>query len=292
MINSMTGFGHGEKESSDIKYSVEIKTINHRFLDINIKLPQFAYSIEDKIQSLLKEYIKRGKVDVIISIRFKNSSGKKFVYDKDILDYYINISDEIKNKYNDIKTSSVYELLRLPGVIIEEDNNTSVDTMYYYIKDALKDALEMLLLSRKNEGYKLQKDIENKLIRLKELSNILSENAPLVVEKYKENLKEKLENNPYVSEVDENRLATELIIFADKICIDEEIVRLNSHISFLKKCIENDDIVGRKMDFIIQELNREANTLLSKSTDILSSDIGIEMKTLIEKIREQVQNLE
>lgn len=292
MTNSMTGFGRGEAESDNIKYTVEVKTVNHRFLDISVKLPQFAYSLEDKIESLLKEYISRGKVDILVTIKAKNISGKKYIYDKDALSYYINVSKEIENIYENVKSSSIYELLRLPGVIIEEDTNTSSEEMWKYLKKASKDAFSMLLASRKNEGERLKNDIEKKLVKLKELADILSKNEPIVVEKYREKLKENLAKFIESSAIDENRIAAEVVLFSDKICIDEEIVRLNSHLSELKECFSKDEPIGRKMDFIIQELNREANTILSKSTDILSSNMGIEMKTLIEKVREQVQNLE
>lgn len=292
MTNSMTGFGRGEAESDNIKYTVEVKTVNHRFLDISVKLPQFAYSLEDKIESLLKEYISRGKVDILVTIKAKNISGKKYIYDKDALSYYINVSKEIENIYENVKSSSIYELLRLPGVIIEEDTNTSSEEMWKYLKKASKDAFSMLLASRKNEGERLKNDIEKKLVKLKELADILSKNEPIVVEKYKEKLKENLAKFIESSAIDENRIAAEVVFFSDKICIDEEIVRLNSHLSEIKECFSKDEPIGRKMDFIIQELNREANTILSKSTDIVSSNVGIEMKTLIEKVREQVQNLE
>ncbi len=292
MTNSMTGFGRGEAESDNIKYTVEVKTVNHRFLDISVKLPQFAYSLEDKIELLLKEYISRGKVDILVTIKAKNISGKKYIYDKDALSYYINVSKEIENIYENVKSSSIYELLRLPGVIIEEDTNTSSEEMWKYLKKASKDAFSMLLASRKNEGERLKNDIEKKLVKLKELADVLSKNEPIVVEKYREKLKENLAKFIESSAIDENRIAAEVVLFSDKICIDEEIVRLNSHLSELKECFSKDEPIGRKMDFIIQELNREANTILSKSTDILSSNVGIEMKTLIEKVREQVQNLE
>lgn len=292
MTNSMTGFGRGEAESDNIKYTVEVKTVNYRFLDISVKLPQFAYSLEDKIESLLKEYISRGKVDILVTIKAKNISGKKYIYDKDALSYYINVSKEIENIYENVKSSSIYELLRLPGVIIEEDTNTSSEEMWKYLKKASKDAFSMLLASRKNEGERLKNDIEKKLVKLKELADVLSKNEPIVVEKYREKLKENLAKFIESSAIDENRIAAEVVLFSDKICIDEEIVRLNSHLSELKECFSKDEPIGRKMDFIIQELNREANTILSKSTDILSSNVGIEMKTLIEKVREQVQNLE
>lgn len=292
MTNSMTGFGRGEAESDNIKYTVEVKTVNHRFLDISVKLPQFAYSLEDKIELLLKEYISRGKVDILVTIKAKNISGKKYIYDKDALSYYINVSKEIENIYENVKSSSIYELLRLPGVIIEEDTNTSSEEMWKYLKKASKDAFSMLLASRKNEGERLKNDIEKKLVKLKELADVLSKNEPIVIEKYREKLKENLAKFIESSAIDENRIAAEVVLFSDKICIDEEIVRLNSHLSELKECFSKDEPIGRKMDFIIQELNREANTILSKSTDILSSNVGIEMKTLIEKVREQVQNLE
>ena len=219
MTNSMTGFGRGEAESDNIKYTVEVKTVNHRFLDISVKLPQFAYSLEDKIESLLKEYISRGKVDILVTIKAKNISGKKYIYDKDALSYYINVSKEIENIYENVKSSSIYELLRLPGVIIEEDTNTSSEEMWKYLKKASKDAFSMLLASRKNEGERLKNDIEKKLVKLKELADVLSKNEPIVVEKYREKLKENLAKFIESSAIDENRIAAEVVLFSDKICI-------------------------------------------------------------------------
>ena len=292
MIYSMTGFGRGEAESDKAKFIVEIKSVNHRYLDTSFKLPQFAYSFEEKMQKLLKENVSRGKVDVSLTIKQKRKSQKTFVYDREAASYFVKASKEAVEEFGVENDLGVFELLRLPGVVVEDTDVADPEELWQYVESALKDAIDKLVASRKSEGERLKTDLSQKVVRLEELVSMLEDRAPKIVEEYRNRLKQKVSELIDDDKIDENRIAEEVVIYSDKICIDEEIVRLKSHATEIRETLELDEPIGRKMDFISQELNRESNTILSKSSDEFTADIGIELKTLIEKIREQVQNLE
>lgn len=292
MIYSMTGFGRGESESDNAKIIVEIKTVNHRFLDSNFKLPNFCYSLEERMQKMLKDRISRGKVDVNLTVKTIRKSQKTYAYDPEAASYYVNAKDEALKSFDIKDDFGVYELLRMPGVIVEDTDIMDPEELWVYVKDAFNEALDRLVLSRANEGERLKADLSEKTDRINELSNLLEERAPAIIEEYRNRLRQKVSEFVDETKIDENRLCEEVIIYSDKICIDEEIVRLKSHVSEIRETLEATEPIGRKMDFISQELNRESNTILSKSSDVYTADIGIELKTLIEKIREQVQNIE
>lgn len=288
----MTGFGRGEAESDAIRYTVEVKTVNHRFLDINVKLPSYAFSLEEKIQKIVKEKIERGKIDISVNIKAKGSSGKAYAFDRDCAKVYIDARDVLKEEYCLNDNLGVAELLGLPGVIAEKDLSSSQDSLWKNVKQALEEAIAKLTVAREQEGENLYHDLSDKADRLQQLSDIIKERSPMIIDEYKTKLTNKVKEFLDDKTIDDTRIASEVTIYADKICIDEELVRLSSHVKTLKETLDNGGAVGRKLDFLSQELNREANTILSKSSDSYTADIGIEMKTLIEKIREQVQNLE
>ena len=292
MIYSMTGFGRGDVDSDSIRYTVEIKAVNHRFLDINVKLPSYAFSLEEKIQKMIKEKIERGKIDVSVTIRAKGNSGKEFAFDQDCASVYLNARDFIKEQYDLTDDFGITSLLGLPGVISEKDMSSSPDSLWENVREALTKAIEKLTIAREKEGDNLSADLIKKADRLQELSHIIKERSPVIIDEYKSRLTKKVREFLEDKTIDDSRIASEVIIYADKICIDEELVRLSSHIKTFKDTIKSGGAVGRKLDFLTQELNREANTILSKSSDSYTADVGIEMKTLIEKLREQVQNLE
>lgn len=292
MIYSMTGFGRGESESDNAKIIVEIKTVNHRFLDSNFKLPNFCYSLEERMQKMLKDRISRGKVDINLTVKTIRKSQKTYAYDPEAASYYVNAKNEALKSFDIKDDFGVYELLRMPGVIVEDTDIMDPEELWVYVKDAFNEALDRLVLSRANEGERLKADLSEKTDRINELSNLLEERAPAIIEEYRNRLRQKVSEFVDETKIDENRLCEEVIIYSDKICIDEEIVRLKSHVSEIRETLEATEPIGRKMDFISQELNRESNTILSKSSDVYTADIGIELKTLIEKIREQVQNIE
>jgi uncharacterized protein (TIGR00255 family) len=292
MIYSMTGFGRGESESDNAKIIIEIKSVNHRFLDTNFKMPSFCYSLEERMQKLLKTRISRGKVDVNLTVKSIRKSQKTYTYDPEAAAYFMNVKKEAIKEFGIKDNFGVYELFRMPGVIVEDTDLVDPEELWIYVKEAFEIALDKFVESRASEGERLRVDLAEKVSRIDELADALEERAPQIIEEYKDRLRQKVTDFIDESQVDENRLAEEVILYSDKICIDEEIVRLKSHVSEINETLEATEPIGRKMDFISQELNRESNTILSKSSDVYTADIGIELKTLIEKIREQVQNIE
>jgi uncharacterized protein (TIGR00255 family) len=244
------------------------------------------------MQNILKERISRGKVDVILTIKKKMKSQKTYVYDREAASYYVNASKEAIEEFGVDNDLGVFELLRLPGVVVEDTDIADPEEMWEFVEKAFTEALDKFVLARKAEGERLTSDLLEKTERLVELVSLLEDRAPSIVNEYRERLRSKVTEFIDDDKIDENRIAEEVVIYSDKICIDEEIVRLKSHATEIKDTLSLDEPIGRKMDFISQELNRESNTILSKSSDSYTADIGIELKTLIEKIREQVQNLE
>jgi uncharacterized protein (TIGR00255 family) len=288
----MTGFGRGVAESTDWKYTIEIKSVNHRFTDFTFKMPSYLGAIEGELRSLLKEKISRGKIDISITIKNISPSPDTGLLDETQSEAMLLIAKRISDKFgiqNDITAS---KLLAMPGVLTNDHSDFDLEKEFPFIKKAFNEALDKLISARESEGERLKNDLLSKITEVEELDRELRERAPQIVKEYSERLRNKVSLLLDDANIDENRIAEEVIIYSDRICIDEEMTRLESHISEFRKTLENGGETGRRLDFITQELNRESNTILSKSSDVLSSDIGIELKTLIEKIREQVQNLE
>ncbi|GAA0176964.1 YicC family protein [Clostridium sediminicola] len=294
MSKSMTGFGRAiSPEKSTKGFTVEIKSVNHRYLDINIRMPRNYMQIENKIRELVKNKLKRGKVDIFIS---QNSFGKDdydISFNKNLADNYMACLNEIKNEYDVIDNISVSLLSKFPDVILIEKKEADIAEIWDELKEMINNALDKLLQMRKSEGEKLKEDISQKCDDILTLISFIEEKAPMVIIEYKKKLVHRINELMEQSEVDEYRIANEVALFADKAAIDEEVVRLKSHILQINKtlAIENEPI-GRKLDFIIQEMNREANTIASKSSDLDIVNSSINLKNLIEKMREQVQNLE
>ena len=292
MIASMTGFGRYEYSNDKKKLIIEMKSVNHRYLDTNIKLPKKLGFYESFIRSLLKRYIERGKVDIFVTYEDLSDDNTKLIYNeglaKEYLKYAQKISEDL-NIANDIKTSTV---MRFQDVISMEDQEVDEEEMEHLIEKVFDGAAKSFVETRKIEGENLKNDILSKLDEMAGYVAFIEEKSPQIVSEYKEKLKEKMQDLMEDSNIDETRMMMEVTIFADKICVDEEIVRLKSHIQTMKNALIQGGAVGRKLDFLAQEMNREANTTLSKSSDLAITDVGIELKTLIEKIREQIQNIE
>lgn len=292
MARSMTGFGRGEANDESRKVTVEIKSVNHRYLDLNIKLPRKLNAFEADIRNYLKSRVFRGKVDVYISYEDSAKSSMNLRYNSVIAQMYVNnlkaLSDEFQLDY-DIKTS---HLSRFPDVFEMEEVPENEEELLSLLMDALTLATNQFIKNREEEGQRLCDDLLAKMDEMSSYVTVLEERSPEIIEEYKGKLKDKVADLLDAGHLDENRLAAEIILYADKVCIDEEMVRLKSHIEETKNMLTNDLEVGRKLDFIAQEMNRESNTILSKSTDVTIAGIGISLKTLIEKIREQIQNLE
>ncbi len=292
MIKSMTGFGRAEYADANQKFSVEIKSVNHRYLDMTIKMPKKLNFFEAAIRNELKNYIQRGKVDVFITYEDFTENNVGIKYNKDVAAEYLKYLKQMSEEFNldcDIRVST---LSRYPEVFTMEDADINEEEIWAGLQKTLREAAEKFVDARIKEGENLKNDLIDKLDGM--LANVayIKERAPHIIEEYKAGLIEKIKDLLGDTKVDEGRLLMEVTIFADKVCVDEEIVRLTSHIETTKKTLQEGGSCGRKLDFIAQEMNREANTILSKANDLSTSDCAIGLKTEIEKVREQIQNIE
>ncbi len=295
MVCSMTGFGRSEVTEGQRKYIVELKSVNNRYLDINIKMPKKFNAFESAIRNELKSYMKRGKVDVFISYEDFSESDSRVKYNKAIATEYFSYLKEMADDFgldNDIRISV---LSRFPEVFTMEEEALDEEEVWSGISKAINEAGKQFLESRSREGEFLTEDLNSKLDGMMENVEYITERSPEIIEEFKTKLREKISDLLEDKQVDESRLAMEVTIYADKVCVDEELTRLRSHILATKETLsagDDKDGIGRKLDFLAQEMNREANTILSKSTDLKISDRGIALKTDIEKVREQIQNIE
>ncbi len=291
MANSMTGFGRYIRVDDDFRITVEIKSVNHRYLDLNIKLPRLLSFCEVDIRKLLSSRINRGKVDVFVT--FERTGGDEdIIYHPGVAKKYYECLKDMQREFSLDGSINIGLLARMPDVFTEGDAVLDEDHIKENLLSATSEALDEFVKSRQDEGDRLVSDLLDKLDRMEQLVKKLKERSPLVIEEYKSRILEKTRELIEDQKLDESRVLGEVVIYADKICIDEEMVRLSSHLSECRATLTGSQDVGRKMDFLAQELNRESNTILSKSTNVEIADIGIELKTLIEKIREQIQNLE
>ena len=292
MIKSMTGFGRSEIVKGNRKISVEIKSVNHRYLEAGIKMPKKLNVFESRMRDLLKKYATRGKIDIFINYEDDSESQVKLKFNQNIADEYMAIFNNMSEKYNLKNDMTVGGLARFPEVITMDEVQEDEEEMWHFIEEAMKAALEQFVNTRILEGENLKKDLLGKLDHMEELVAFVEKRSPEIMKEYRSKLESKVKELLGDTTIDESRIATEVIIYADKICVDEETVRLRSHIEHARKCLNEDGGIGRKMDFIAQEMNREANTTLSKANDIEISNAAIDLKTEIEKVREQIQNIE
>ncbi len=292
MIKSMTGFGRCEVAEKDRKFTVEMKSVNHRYLDVNIKMPKKLNFFESAIRSELKNYISRGKVDVFITFEDFSENTSSVRYNKELAEEYLKYLRQMSQDFgldDDIRVST---LSKYPDVFSMEDVDVDEEELWKELQKAIAGAAKMFVDSRIVEGEHLKEDLIEKLDNMLRLVDFITERSPKIITEYKSKLEDKVKELLADTAVDEARLLTEVTIFADKVCVDEELVRLRSHIETTKKTLLEGGSIGRKLDFIAQEMNREANTILSKSNDLEISNCGIELKTEIEKVREQIQNIE
>lgn len=292
MIKSMTGFGRCEVLLENRKITVEMKSVNHRYLDVNIKMPKKLNIFESSVRNLLKEYVQRGKVDVFISCEDDTENDFSLTYHEEIAAQYLTHLNHMAEAFhleNDIKVST---LSRYPEVFTMEEQHVDEETILAMLEEAVRGACTQFVDSRIAEGAHLKKDLNEKLDGMLSYVAFIEERSPQIMQDYKEKLEAKVKELLLDAQIDEGRIATEVTVFSDKVCVDEEIVRLKSHIKSTKAVLDAGGCVGRKLDFIAQEMNREANTILSKANDLAISDTGINLKTDIEKVREQIQNIE
>ena len=292
MIKSMTGFGRCEVTEGNRKYTVEMKSVNHRYLDVNMKMPKALNFFESTIRNVLKEYMERGKVDLYITYEDFSEERFSLKYNEELAGEYLTHLNAMAEKFgleNDIRVSS---LSRYPDVFTMEEIETDEKELWAGLEKAIRGAAEQFVTSRITEGEHLKTDLCAKLDTMLTYVDFIEERSPVIMKEYRERLEAKVQELLGDRQIDDGRIATEVTIFADKICVDEETVRLRSHIKGMKAALEAGGSIGRKLDFIAQEMNREANTILSKANDLEISDTGINLKTDIEKVREQIQNIE
>lgn len=292
MIKSMTGFGRSEIVKGNRKISVEIKSVNHRYLEAGIKMPKKLNVFESRMRDLLKKYATRGKIDIFINYEDDSESQVNLKFNQNIADEYMAIFNNMSEKYNLKNDMTVGGLARFPEVITMDEVQEDEEELWHFIEEAMKAALEQFVNTGILEGENLKRDLLGKLDHMEELVAFVEKRSPEIMKEYRSKLESKVKELLGDTTIDESRIATEVIIYADKICVDEETVRLRSHIEHARKCLNEDGGIGRKMDFIAQEMNREANTTLSKANDIEISNAAIDLKTEIEKVREQIQNIE
>ena len=292
MIYSMTGYGRYEVEANERKILVEVSSVNHRYLDLNIRTPRILMQYEEVIRRIVKEKLTRGKVEIAISMQSVAQEDVEVVVNESLGAAYLEGLRMLGRKFDledDLKLSALMNINDLVSIQKKTVNNEAIEAQ---IESALQGALEAFIKMRQKEGEALKQDILQKCKVLSEMVIAIESRSPKVVIQYKERLKARLAQLLDGVSVDENRITTEIALFADKCAIDEEITRLKSHIKQLEEILEEGQVVGRKLDFLMQEMNREANTIGSKANDYEITKIVVALKTEIEKIREQVQNIE
>ncbi len=292
MMKSMTGFGRAEVMEGNRKFTVEMKSVNHRYLDINIKMPKKISFFESAVRNLLKEYIQRGKVDVFITYEDYNEDNFSLKYNEEAAREYLRYLKKMSETFGLEYDVTVSKLSRYPEIFTLEEQSVDEKELWAILEKTIRSASEQFVASRIAEGENLRKDLVEKLDGMISYVDYIETRSPEILTEYRGRLHAKVNELLADTQVDENRIATEVTIFADKICVDEETVRLRSHIEATKNALDEGGSIGRKLDFIAQEMNREANTILSKTNDLAIADTGINLKTDIEKVREQIQNIE
>lgn len=292
MIQSMTGFGRGECSSEKQQITVEIKAVNHRYSEIQVKLPRKYIFLEERLRRYVAAALSRGKIDVFIKIEDRLGGDQEMYIDKELAVKYYKKILELAADLNMPKDYSVHELLQLPGVLNIEESEIEAEQVWALMQPAMDEALAQLIEMRRQEGHKLAVDFEQRLDLLEQYRQKLLSRAPLVVEAYRLKLQNRIKELLGDDVGDENRVAVETALFADRASIDEELVRLESHIQQFKQMLQETQAIGRKLDFLCQEMNREVNTIGSKANDLDITRLVVEMKSELEKLREQVQNIE
>lgn len=287
----MTGYGRGFCENEHLRVQVEVKTVNHRFCEFNIRMPRQLLVLEDKIKKQLGSYMRRGRAEVFITVEGDGLIHKKVAVDWSLLDQYMTSLDAISTNYHMHPNSSIQTVPHLEGVFLIQEEQTNSNELETLITSAVQQAGEQLKSMRVEEGLQLKRDILQQIDKLQTAANQVIQYAPLVIQHYQERLQQKM--SEFTSGlVDETRLLNEVAIFVDKADINEEITRLNSHINQVLTTLDSEEAKGRKLDFLLQEMNREVNTIGSKANDSRIAMEVVEMKSLLEKIKEQIQNIE
>lgn len=288
----MTGYGRGIKANPVYSITIDLKAINHRYLELYFKIPRAYSFIEDKLRRHLTSRLSRGKIEVTVTIEKLLSDEVLVELNRPLLNSYFKAIDELITEFNIQGKPDLTTILNLPDVMLTAQPVEDQEQIGVLAEEVLNEAIDNLLEMRYTEGNQLALDLKDKLASLNELWRQLTEFAPEMVTDYRLRLAKRIQELTEGVEIDPNRLATEVAIFADKSDINEELVRIESHIHQFRKTLDLNEPVGRKLDFIVQELNREINTIGSKANDLRISQIVIQFKSELEKIREQIQNIE
>ncbi|MBO5413678.1 MAG: YicC family protein [Clostridia bacterium] len=292
MLKSMTGFGRSKYENEGREYLVEIKSVNNRYSDISIKLPRNISFLEEKVKTAISNSISRGKVDVFINFINNSEKGKKIQINTELAKQYIDELKRLQTETEIIDNIGIMDICKMPEVLnlkIEDDDET---LLWQELSECLNNAITSFLLMRENEGAKIKEDLEKRIKCVKEKIEKISEISTGLVEEYVVKLEKRVNELLKTSVVDETRLAQEIVIYSDKCSVEEELTRLRSHISQFLNLLNETTPIGKKLDFLIQEMNRETNTIGSKANSLEITNLVVDIKTEIENIREQVQNIE
>lgn len=292
MINSMTGFGRFEGEVNGRSITLEIKSVNHRYTEFNCRLTRGYSFLEEKLKSYVTSKVKRGKIDMFVSISEPEDTPTDVVINHNLAEGYINALKELEEKYGITNSVNTVDVGKYPDVLTVKKAEEDEDKVWDDVRNAVDSALEGFLKMRKAEGERLKADVLSRAETIMSIVDEIEKRSPETVEEYKTRLKQKIEEFLGSGEYDEQRVITEVAIYADKVAVDEETVRLRSHFEQLNTYLNSDEPVGRSIDFLIQEMNREANTIGSKVKDAEIAQKVVRIKNEIEKIREQIQNIE
>ncbi len=292
MIRSMTGYGRGEVQGQGRNLKLEIKSVNHRYSDINLKLPRTYLFLEEYIKGMITQVTARGKIDLFLTVEYEEGEDKQVAVDKGLAMQYINAIKEVGELCGAENNLSAYQIARFPDVLTLKKAPEDEEILKAEVTEALKLALDEFVAMREREGVRIAETLKSQAAYILEIVGTIEKTMPKTVENYRNRLTEKVTELLGSASVDETRILTETAIFADKICTDEETVRLRSHIKEFGEIISSDGPCGRKLDFLMQEMNREINTIGSKCNNIDISKLVVEVKSELEKLREQIQNIE
>lgn len=291
-MKSMTGFGRSKYETEGREYLVEIKSVNNRYSDINIKLPRNISFLEEKVKKTITNSISRGKVDVFISFANNSEKGKKIKINTELAKQYIEELRNLQKETNIIDNISIMDVCKMPEVLNLKTEDDDEELLWQELLECLNNAITSFLLMRENEGTRIKEDLESRIECIKDKIEKISKISTGLVEEYVVKLEKRVNELLKTGVVDETRLAQEIVIYSDKCSVEEELTRLRSHISQFLNLLEETNPVGKKIDFLIQEMNRETNTIGSKANSLEITNLVVDVKTEIENIREQVQNIE
>ncbi len=292
MIKSMTGFGRGESSDEIHSFNVEIRSVNHRYNDIIVKMPKHINYLEEKVKECIKNKISRGRIEVYINLEYIDDSAIEVKVDLSLAKAYKNALDDLINRLDMEDNVNLFHILNFSDVVKTERKELDEDETWTCLNLAVEEALNSLMNMRIKEGLALKSDLETQLDIMYDIIEKIEERSPLVVKDYKEKLELRIKEILNVDYIDEEKLAYEVAFFADRSDINEEVIRFKSHIKQFRESLEDEEPVGRKLDFLIQEMNREINTIGSKANDLAISNHVVTIKSQLEKMREQVQNIE